>query len=95
MSLQGSLQFVSRLLLFLIYVKDVHNAVPKASIHLIADDTNVLIHNKSSSNSNNKVLATITDSRIGSIPINFTYGQFHDKVNIIPKNLKSLYIKIV
>jgi len=35
-------------LLFLIYVNDIHNAIPEVNIKLFADDTNIFIHNRDS-----------------------------------------------
>jgi len=40
---QGS---VLRPLLFLIYVNDIHNAIPEVNIKLFADDTNMLVHSR-------------------------------------------------
>ena len=38
----------ARSLLFLIYVNDIHNAIPEVNIKLFADDTNIFIHNRDS-----------------------------------------------
>ena len=40
---QGS---VLRPLLFLIYVNDIHNAIPEVNIKLFADDTNIFVHSR-------------------------------------------------
>jgi len=41
-------------LLFLIYVNDIHNAIPEVNIKLFADDTNIFIHSRDSIRSSQK-----------------------------------------
>jgi len=33
-------------LLFLIYVNDIHNAIPEVNIKIFADDTNIFVHSR-------------------------------------------------
>ena len=64
---QGS---VLRPLLFLIYVNDIHNAIPEVNIKLFADDTNIFIHSRDSTRLSQKVNLCLKQIMSGLLLIN-------------------------
>jgi len=57
-------------LLFLIYVNDIHNAIPEVNIKLFADDTNISVHNRDTSRLSQKTNLCLKQIKSGLLLIN-------------------------